>query len=157
MFTVEGPTQRVVVVGAGLAGLSAAMRLAGAGRDVVILEREQRPGGRAGRIEADGFSFDTGPTVLTMPDLIDDAFAALGEDYRDWLDLIPLDPAYRAFYPDGSTLDVFADPERMAAEIESQIGPAEAAGYRRFVDYVATCTDWRSATSSTATWTARWI
>ncbi|HPE11482.1 MAG: phytoene desaturase [Actinobacteria bacterium] len=138
MFTVEGPTQRVVVVGAGLAGLSAAMRLAGAGRDVVILEREQRPGGRAGRIEADGFSFDTGPTVLTMPDLIDDAFAALGEDYRDWLDLIPLDPAYRAFYPDGSTLDVFADPERMAAEIESQIGPAEAAGYRRFVDYVAT-------------------
>ncbi len=138
MFTVEGATQRVVVVGAGLAGLSAAMRLAGAGRDVVVLEREQRPGGRAGRIEADGFSFDTGPTVLTMPDLIDDAFAALGEDYRDWLDLIPLDPAYRAFYPDGSTLDVYADPERMAAEIESQIGPAEAAGYRRFVDYVAT-------------------
>ncbi len=138
MFTVEGATQRVVVVGAGLAGLSAAMRLAGAGRDVVVLEREQRPGGRAGRIETDGFSFDTGPTVLTMPDLIDDAFAALGEDYRDWLDLIPLDPAYRAFYPDGSTLDVYADPERMAAEIESQIGPAEAAGYRRFVDYVAT-------------------
>jgi phytoene desaturase len=138
MFTVEGPTQRVVVVGAGLAGLSAAMRLAGAGRDVVVLEREQRPGGRAGRIEVDGFSFDTGPTVLTMPDLIDDAFAALGEDYRDWLDLIPLDPAYRAFYPDGSSLDVYADPERMAAEIESQIGPTEAAGYRRFVDYVAT-------------------
>ena len=51
------------------------MRLAGAGRDVVILEREQRPGGRAGRIEADGFSFDTGPTVPTMPDLIDDAAA----------------------------------------------------------------------------------
>jgi phytoene desaturase len=138
MFTVEGPTQRVVVVGAGLAGLSAAMRLAGAGREVVVLEREQRPGGRAGRIEVDGFSFDTGPTVLTMPDLIDDAFAALGEDYRDWLDLIPLDPAYRAFYPDGSSLDVYADPERMAAEIESQIGPTEAAGYRRFVDYVAT-------------------
>jgi phytoene desaturase len=114
------------------------MRLAGAGRDVVVLEREQRPGGRAGRIEVDGFSFDTGPTVLTMPDLIDDAFAALGEDYRDWLDLIPLDPAYRAFYPDGSSLDVYADPERMAAEIESQIGPTEAAGYRRFVDYVAT-------------------
>ncbi|MEZ5119246.1 MAG: phytoene desaturase family protein [Candidatus Nanopelagicales bacterium] len=138
MFTVEGPTQRVVVVGAGLAGLSAAMRLAGAGREVVVLEREQRPGGRAGRIEVDGFSFDTGPTVLTMPDLIDDAFAALGEDYRDWLDLIPLDPAYRAFYPDGSSLDVYADPERMAAEIESQIGPAEAEGYRRFVHYVAT-------------------
>ena len=137
MFTVQGSTQRVVVVGAGLAGLSAAMRLAGAGREVVVLEREQRPGGRAGRLELGGYSFDTGPTVLTMPDLIADAFAAVDEDYRDWLDLIPLDPAYRAFYPDGSTMDVFADPERMAAEIEAKIGPDEAAGYRRFVDYVA--------------------
>lgn len=136
MFTVSGPTDRVVVVGAGLAGLSAAMRLAGAGREVVVLEREDRPGGRAGRLEMGGYSFDTGPTVLTMPDLIEDAFAALGEDYRHWLDLIPLDPAYRAFYPDGSTMDVFADPERMAAEIEDQIGADEAAGYRRFVDYV---------------------
>ena len=114
MFTVSGPTDRVVVVGAGLAGLSAAMRLAGAGREVVVLEREDRPGGRAGRLEMGGYSFDTGPTVLTMPDLIEDAFAALGEDYRHWLDLIPLDPAYRAFYPDGSTMDVFADPERIS-------------------------------------------
>ncbi len=137
MFSVAGSTQRVVVVGSGLAGLSAAMHLAGAGRDVVVLEREQTPGGRAGRLEIDGFRFDTGPTVLTMPDLIDDAFTALGEDYRDWLELIPLDPAYRAFYPDGSQLDVFADPDRMAAEIESVIGPQEAAGYHRFVDYVA--------------------
>ena len=137
MFTVQGPTDRVVVVGAGLGGLAAAMHLAGAGREVVLLERDQRPGGRAGRLEIDGYQFDTGPTVLTMPDLIDDAFSALGEDYRDWLDLIPLDPAYRAFYPDGSSLDVFADPQRMAAEIELKIGPAEAAGYLRFVEYVA--------------------
>ncbi|MCB0900296.1 MAG: FAD-dependent oxidoreductase, partial [Actinobacteria bacterium] len=64
MFTVSGPTDRVVVVGAGLAGLSAAMRLAGAGREVVVLEREDRPGGRAGRLEMGGYSFDTGPTVL---------------------------------------------------------------------------------------------
>ncbi len=138
MFTVKGPTTRVVVVGAGLGGLSAAMRLAGAGREVVLLEREQVPGGRVGRLQIGGYSFDTGATVLTMPDLIDDAFASLGEDYRDWLDLIPLDPAYRAFYPDGSSLDVFSDPERMAAEIEARIGSDEAAGYRRFVDYVAT-------------------
>ncbi len=80
MFTVQGPTEKVVVVGAGLAGLSTAMRLAGAGREVVVLEREDRPGGRAGRLEMGGSSFDTGPTVLTMPDLIEDAFAALGED-----------------------------------------------------------------------------
>jgi phytoene desaturase len=137
MRTVSGPTERVVVVGAGLGGLATALHLAGAGREVVLLEREHQPGGRAGRLEIDGFKFDTGPTVLTMPDLIDDAFSAVGENYRDWLDLVPLDPAYRAFYPDGSRLDVFTDPQRMAAEIESVIGPQEAAGYLRFVDYVA--------------------
>ena len=132
-----GPTDRVVVVGAGLGGLSAALRLAGAGREVTVLEREPVPGGRAGRLELDGYSFDTGPTVLTMPELIADALDAVGERLEDWLDLDPVDPLYRAFYPDGSTLDVRADADAMAAEIERVCGPAEAAGYRRFVDYVS--------------------
>ena len=65
--TVTGPTDHVVVVGAGLAGLSAALRLAGAGRQVTVLERESVPGGRAGLIENSGIRFDTGLTVLTMP------------------------------------------------------------------------------------------
>jgi phytoene desaturase len=135
--TVKGPTDRVVVVGAGLGGLSAALRLAGAGREVTVLEREAVPGGRAGRLEIDGYGFDTGPTVLTMPDLIADAFDAVGERLEDWLDLEPVDPLYRAFYPDGSVLDVRADTDAMAAEIESVCGPAEAAGYRKFVDFVS--------------------
>jgi phytoene desaturase len=139
--TVEGPTDRVVVVGAGLAGLSAAMRLAGAGRRVTVVEREPVPGGRAGRVvleTADGaYHLDNGPTVLTMPDLIADCFDAVGEDMADWLDLSPVEPLYRAFYADGSSLDVHADVDRMAAEIESVISPAEAAGFRRYVDFVA--------------------
>src|SRR5436189_6085612 len=102
MRTVTGPTQRVVVVGAGLAGLSAALRLAGAGREVVLLEREDVPGGRAGRVERDGYTFDTGPTVLTMPDLVADALDCVGERLEDWLDLQPLAPAYRARFADGS-------------------------------------------------------
>ena len=137
MRTVAGPTDRVVVVGAGLGGLSAALRLAGAGRDVTVLEREPVPGGRAGRLEIDGYGFDTGPTVLTMPDLIADALDSVGERLEDWLDLDPVDPLYRAFYPDGSTLDVRPDVESMAAEIERVCGPAEAAGYRKFVDWVS--------------------
>lgn len=141
MRTVTGPTDEVVVVGAGLAGLSAAMRLAGAGRRVTVLERASVPGGRAGRLvvdTADGaYHFDTGPTVLTMPDLIADAFDSLGEDMADFLTLDPVAPLYRAFYPDGSTLDVHADIDRMADEIATSISPAEAAGYRRYVDFVS--------------------
>jgi phytoene desaturase len=138
---VSGPTDHVVVVGAGLAGLSAAMRLAGAGRRVTVLERESQPGGRAGRLSvptSDGtYEFDTGPTVLTMPDLIADCFDAIGEEMGDWLDLQPVAPLYRSFYPDGSVLDVHADVEQMADEITRVIGPAEAAGYRSYVDFVS--------------------
>jgi Phytoene dehydrogenase and related proteins len=136
--TVSGPTDEVVVVGAGLAGLSAAMRLAGAGRSVTVLEREDAPGGRAGQLSietADGtYRMDTGPTVLTMPDLIADAFDCLGENMDDWLELSPISPLYRSFYPDGSVLDVHADVDEMAEEISNVIGPEEAAGYRRYRD-----------------------
>jgi phytoene desaturase len=141
MRTVSGPTDSVVIVGAGLAGLSAAMRLAGAGRSVTVLERESVPGGRAGRLNidtADGtYRFDTGPTVLTMPDLIADCFDCLGEEMSDWLTLDPVAPLYRSFFPDGSVLDVHSDVDQMADEIDRVIGPDEAAGYRRYVDFVS--------------------
>jgi len=137
MRTVPGPTDRVVVVGAGLAGLSAALRLAGAGREVTVLERGDVPGGRAGLLADSGYSFDTGPTVLTMPDLIADAFDCVGERLEDWLELVPVDPLYRAFYADGSQLDVRADVDAMAEEVARVCGPAEAAGYRRYVDFVS--------------------
>jgi phytoene desaturase len=137
MRTVTGPTDRVVVVGAGLGGLAAALYLAASGREVTVLEREAVPGGLAGRIVRQGFEFDTGPTVLTMPGLIADALGAVGEELDDWLTLTRLDPAYRAFYPDGSTLDVITDPDRMAAEITRVCGPREADGYRRFVSFAA--------------------
>ena len=135
--TVKGRTDNVVIVGAGLAGLSCALRLAGAGRNVTILEREAVPGGRAGVIDDSGYLFDTGPTVLTMPDLIHDAFAAVGEDMNDWLELMPVEPLYRAFYPDGSQLDVHSNVDAMAEEIATVISPKEAEGYRRYVEFVS--------------------
>ena len=133
---VKGPTDHVVIVGAGLAGLSAALRLAGAGRKVTVLERESVPGGRNGLLNKDGYSFDTGPTVLTMPSLINDAFNCVGEEMKDWLELTPLTPLYRAFYADGSQLDVHSDTAEMEAEIAQHISGAEAAGYRKYVDFV---------------------
>jgi len=140
--TVTGPTDHVVVVGAGLAGLSAAMRLAGAARRVTVLEREDVPGGRAGVVvheTPDGvYRFDPGPTVLTMPDLIADCFDSVGETMENWLDLRPLAPLYRTTFADGSSMDVHADPDAMAEEISRVVGPQEADGFRRYVDFVST-------------------
>jgi phytoene desaturase len=128
---VPGGTDHVVVVGAGLAGLSAALHLLGAGRRVTVVERDPQPGGRAGRLARGGYLIDTGPTVLTMPDIAEEAFAAVGERMGDRLDLIPLHPAYRARFADGSSLEVHTDAEAMESEIERFAGPADAAGYRR--------------------------
>jgi phytoene desaturase len=134
--TVTGPAERIVIVGAGLGGLSAALRLVGAGREVTVIEREPVPGGLSGVLHQQGYTFDTGPTVLTMPELIADALGCVGESLDDWLSLVPLDPVYRARFADGSRLDVRADPEAMAAEIARVCGPREAAGYARYVDFV---------------------
>lgn len=139
--TVTGPTDHVVVVGAGLAGLSAALRLVAAGRRVTVVEREAVPGGRAGLIETPAtggsYRFDPGPTVLTMPELIADCFDAVGESMADWLQLRPAVPLYRANFADGSRLDVHADPDAMAEEITAFAGPGEASGFRRYVDFVS--------------------
>ena len=112
-----GPTDSVVVVGAGLGGLSAALHLAGAGRQVTVVEQTDIPGGRAGVHEEAGYTFDTGPTVLTVPDLVDSTLAAVGESADGWLRMRRLDPAYRARFADGSVIDVRADPDAMADEI----------------------------------------
>ena len=131
-----GPSDSVVVVGAGLGGLSAALALAGAGRHVTVLERERIPGGRAGVLHDHGYRFDTGPTVLTMPDVLARPFAAVGEQLSDWLTLHRLDPAYRARFADGSNIDVRADVDAMTDEIGATCGRADADGYRRFVTYL---------------------
>ncbi|SDJ14196.1 phytoene desaturase [Frankineae bacterium MT45] len=126
----------VVIVGAGLGGLSAALHLAGAGREVTVLERADGPGGRAGVLHHSGYTFDTGPSVLTMPELISDAFAAVGENLSDWLTLTRLDPAYRARFHDGSTIDVLSDPQRMADLIGDLCSATDATGYLRYVDFL---------------------
>ncbi|MDX2561122.1 phytoene desaturase family protein [Streptomyces sp. TX20-6-3] len=137
MRTVPGRTDHVVVVGAGFAGLAAALHLLGAGRDVTVVEREVRPGGRAGRLDLHGYRVDTGPTVLTMPDILDEAFAAVGDSLRDRVELIPLHPAYRAMFWDGSSIDVHTDADVMAAEVERFAGAPEAQGYTRMRQWLS--------------------
>src|SRR6478736_6385779 len=119
-------SRRTVIVGAGLAGLSAACHLAGRGHEVVVVEAADRPGGRAGVREEGGYRFDTGPTVLTMPHLVDRCFAAAGVDGRELLTLRPVDPMYRACYADGSELRVRRGRDAMVEEIRTVCGPSEA-------------------------------
>jgi phytoene desaturase len=130
-------TRRAVVVGAGFGGLAAACHLLGAGWEVDVVERLDQPGGRAGRIERQGFHFDTGPTVLTMPDLLAAPFAAVGLRLDDHLHLTRLDPAYRACFADGSELLVRAEPDDMVAEIARVCGSGEAERFTRYRAWLA--------------------
>ncbi len=134
--TVPGPTDHVVVVGAGLSGLACTLHLLGAGRRVTVVERDPGPGGRAGRVRLGGFELDTGPTVLTMPHLADEAFAAVGDRLDRHVELVPLHPAYRASFADGTSLDVHTDGAAMEEEVRRFAGPGEAAGYRALRDWL---------------------
>jgi phytoene desaturase len=128
---------RVVVIGAGLGGLSAAAHLVGAGHEVVVVEREAEPGGRAAVVRGAGYTLDVGPTVLTMPELLEEAFAATGASMADHVRLHPVDPMYRAVYTDGSQLRVWHGREAMAHEIATVCGGDEARAFERFSDWLA--------------------
>jgi phytoene desaturase len=127
---------RVVVVGAGLGGLSAAAHLRGRGHDVLVVERADVPGGRNGLLELGGYRFDTGPTVFTMPDLLRASFEAVGAEMDDFVRLLPVDPMYRATYHDGTELRVWHGRERMAQEIREVVGPEAARQFGRFADWL---------------------
>ncbi|WP_409484735.1 phytoene desaturase family protein [Arsenicicoccus dermatophilus] len=126
----------VLVVGAGLAGLSAACHLRGRGHQVTVVERESGPGGRAGRSTHGGFTFDTGPTVMTMPGLLDDALQAVGSSVADLVPMRVLDPAYRARFHDGSQIRVRHGHEAMREEIRSTCGDRDAVAFDRFVAWL---------------------
>lgn len=128
---------KVVVVGAGLGGLAAAAHLSQAHHDVTILERDSLPGGRAGVVDELGFRLDNGPTVLTMPGLLADTFAAAGADMADFVTIRPVDPMYRAVYADGSVLHVRHGREAMTEEIRTFAGSREAEAFGRFSDWLA--------------------
>ncbi|MEO2104275.1 MAG: FAD-dependent oxidoreductase, partial [Actinomycetota bacterium] len=107
----------VVVVGAGLGGLATAIRVAADGHHVTLLERDPIPGGRAGQILDRGFTFDTGPSVMTMPALVADLYALHGERMQDHLTMERLDPAYRATFHDGSVVRIRGSVAAMTEEV----------------------------------------
>jgi phytoene desaturase len=125
---------RIAIIGAGLGGLGAALRLQGAGHDVVVLEGRDRPGGRAYQLQDQGFTWDTGPSLITMPWVLEDTFAAAGLDLHSEVSLRKLDPFYRIFWGgEENHLDFVSDRERMKAEI-AKFSTKDAANFDPFME-----------------------
>src|SRR3954454_6903322 len=133
---------RVVVCGAGVGGLAAAVRLATAGHAVTVVEQGTALGGKAGRLERGGFRFDTGPSLLTMPWVLADLFAATGAPLHEELDLVRVEPVTRYRFADGTSVDLSADlpPAHEALEAWS---PGAGADWARFLGTCASM--WRAS------------
>jgi phytoene desaturase len=126
----------VVVIGTGVGGLSAAIRLARQGRRVVVFEQNAQVGGKMGEFVQAGFRWDTGPSVITMRPVLEALFAAAGRRLDDYLTLIPIDPVTRYIYPDGAQIDVSRDLARTVAQIAAR-APRDVEGYLAFLAYAA--------------------
>ena len=110
---------QVLIVGAGIGGIATAARLARQGCRVTVLEKNEIPGGRVGQLKLDGYTFDTGATLLLMPEVYAETFTALGERIQDHLDLRRVDPTYHLYFPDRSQLQLTSDMHTMQAQLES--------------------------------------
>jgi phytoene desaturase len=124
--------QPILILGAGIGGLSAAIHLAASGHKVTILEQNPAVGGKMSEITAEGFRFDTGPSVITMRGVFEDLFRAANRRIEDYLTLLPVEPLTRYFWPDGSRLDLSRDLPATAAQI-SALEPRDIEGYLDFL------------------------
>lgn len=129
--------KRVAVIGGGLGGLAAACTLAARGNRVMLLEANTQLGGKAVEFSEEGFRFDMGPTILTVPEVLRRIFAEAGVELEDELDLRRLDPQWRCFFDDGGVLDLHEDVDRMSGELAEFAGDVDAHGYRRFLRVAA--------------------
>ncbi len=125
---------RAAVIGSGFGGLALAIRLQAAGIPTTLVERRDRPGGRAYVYEDDGFVFDAGPTVITAPGCLEELFEVAGRRLADRLELMPVNPFYRLFWEDGLVYDYSNDPGETRRQIAA-ISPRDVLGYERFLAY----------------------
>jgi phytoene desaturase len=124
---------KVVVIGSGFGGLAAAIRLQQQGHEVTIVEKRDKPGGRAFVYQQDGFTFDGGPTIITAPWLIRELFERSGRDLADYVQLVPIDPFYNIRFEDGSVFRYTGNRQEVIEQIR-RFNPADVEGYLRFAD-----------------------
>jgi phytoene desaturase len=123
---------KAIVIGGGFGGLATAIRLQAAGQAVTLLEARDRLGGRAYRLQKDGFTFDMGPSLITAPHLLEDIWKAAGRSLKDDIALVPLSPYYRIYFQDGRYFDYWGTPAEEDAEI-AKFEPRDVVGYRAFL------------------------
>ncbi|SDW75433.1 phytoene desaturase [Pseudomonas syringae] len=123
-----------VVIGAGFGGLALAIRLQAAGIQTTLLEKRDKPGGRAYVYHDQGFTFDAGPTVITDPTAIEELFTVAGKSIGDYVELLPVAPFYRLCWEDGTQFDYANDQAALDRQI-GQLNPKDVAGYQRFLAY----------------------
>jgi diapolycopene oxygenase len=126
--------EKIGIIGGGLGGLAAACTLAARGYSVVLFERNDWLGGKAAVLERDGFRFDMGPTILTVPSVLHRIFGEANRRLEDYLELVRLDPQWRCFFEDGTTLDLRENVDRMCQQLASY-APNSVEGYRAFVKH----------------------
>lgn len=126
--------KKVVVIGAGLGGLAAASLLAQREFDVSVYEKNSTPGGKMQQVQSNGYRFDTGPSLFTMPFIAENLFSACGKNLSDYLSYTELSPLCRYFYPDGTIFNNFSDRHKTRAEIE-KFAPGDADSYEQFLDH----------------------
>lgn len=122
---------KIVVIGSGFGGLTAAIRLQAQGHEVTVVEKRDKAGGRAYVYEQDGFTFDGGPTIITAPWLIDDLFTLCGKKTEDYVKIVPIDPFYNIRFQDGLIFRYNSDRENILRQIR-EINSADVEGYLRF-------------------------
>ena len=126
--------RRVIVIGGGMAGLSAACTAAARGHRVTLLEKNEWVGGKAGTLESGGFRFDMGPTILTAPSVLRRVFDEANRDLDDYLDLVRIEPHWRCFFDDGAILDLASDLDQMKMNLEEFTGSSDSSeGYARLL------------------------
>ena len=128
----DSESDGVIVVGAGLGGLAAAIRLQATGHDVTLIEARERVGGRAYQLQDAGFTFDMGPTLITAPHLLRDLWTLAGRNLDDDVDLVPLSPAYRIYFSDGRHFDYGMGAEQDEEEV-AKFEPQDVQGLRDFL------------------------
>jgi phytoene desaturase len=126
-------TKRVAIIGAGVGGLAASIRLAAMGYDVEVFEKNPVIGGRMGRLRGSGFSFDTGPTLLLMTDVYRELFEFAGRDLDDYMELLPLSPNYRVHFGDGDSMVISRSLPELIPELE-RIEPGVTPRFYRFLE-----------------------